>query len=262
MSPFKHKLTIFRVYNKHSFISKTTLFYILRLKLPQHLLANLSKYALTVSTIINKRAATVRTTFTKVGPYKYWHHLKFQLYLGYFVVDMKLSVTIKLCVSLDQLLTMRQAGWYERWCMKSIRIGIRILPRRQANENFQSLNKKTFARLDGIIWYVYISLHVHLHCVHVIVYNSKKFLEQTRLVKKFTIEKFLREVLCICIMSIENAYMWITLQTCGSMGQDRWFTVRDCWCAHHRSAGASHRVQLQLLLPSWDRPGRDAIAEL
>lgn len=46
------------------------------------------------------------------------------------------------------------------------------------------------------------------------------------------------------------------------MGEDRGVVVRHRRCAHHRAAGARHRVQLQLLLPPRDRPGGDAVAEL
>ncbi|XP_077516958.1 potassium voltage-gated channel protein Shaker isoform X2 [Amblyomma americanum] len=48
----------------------------------------------------------------------------------------------------------------------------------------------------------------------------------------------------------------------GRLGQDRGLAVRHRRRADHRAARAGDRVQLQLLLPSGDRPGGDAVAEL
>jgi len=46
-----------------------------------------------------------------------------------------------------------------------------------------------------------------------------------------------------------------------SVGQTRWLAVRDCWRADNRTARAGHRLQFQLLLPSRNRPRRNAIPE-
>lgn len=51
-------------------------------------------------------------------------------------------------------------------------------------------------------------------------------------------------------------------QTSGRVGENCRFTVRDCRCAHNRSARARHRVQLQLFLSQRDWPRRHAIAKL
>jgi len=51
-------------------------------------------------------------------------------------------------------------------------------------------------------------------------------------------------------------------QTSGRVGENCRFAVRDCRCAHNRTARARHRVQLQLFLSQRDWPRRHAIAEL
>lgn len=70
-----------------------------------------------------------------------------------------------------------------------------------------------------------------------------------------------RKVFQVCLdcdtVSLTNVF-----QAGGCLGQDRRLPLCNCWCANHRAAGASHRVQLQLLLPPGDGPGRDAVTEL
>lgn len=64
--------------------------------------------------------------------------------------------------------------------------------------------------------------------------------------------------LMCCLFSVCRC----VLQAGGSLGEDCRFSVRHRRCADDRSARARHRLQLQLLLSSWDWSGGDAVAEL
>lgn len=82
---------------------------------------------------------------------------------------------------------------------------------------------------------------------------NRKFVERVFFLKKnsFTITGTRRQ------LTYSNVF-----QTSGRVGENCRLAVRDCRCAHNRTARARHRVQLQLLLSQRDWPRRHAIAKL
>lgn len=93
------------------------------------------------------------------------------------------------------------------------------------------------------------------------------------MISKFRFLQLLIFILCMHLFSFSVYFygdcdniFWIQLcfmgQTCGCLGQDCRLSLRHCRRAYHRTSSSCHCVQLQLLLPPRDRPGRDAITEL
>lgn len=57
--------------------------------------------------------------------------------------------------------------------------------------------------------------------------------------------------------------IWLKIfQACRSMGKDCRISMCHRWCVDHCTSGSCNCEQFQLLLSSWNRPGRDAESKL